>query len=75
MLETLDVPENRLVLCDAIAEFCKVDSTAVIQRLSSERPQTVRDMVYMLERAQHPDRMQVLRPRCSSTGTWRCGSR
>ena len=58
VLETLDAPEHRLVLCDAIAEFCKVNPAAVIQRLSSERPMTVRDMVYVLERAQHPDRMQ-----------------
>jgi HEAT repeat protein len=58
VLETLDAPEHRLLLCDAIAEFCKANSSAVIQRLSSERPMTVRDMVYVLERAQHPDRMQ-----------------
>jgi hypothetical protein len=58
VLETLDAPEHRLVVCDAIAEFCKVNPSAVIQRLSSERPMTVRDMVYVLERAQHPDRMQ-----------------
>ena len=58
LLETLDAPEHRLLLCDAIAEFCKADASEVIQRLSSERPMTVRDMVYVLERAQHPDRMQ-----------------
>src|SRR5215470_3048538 len=58
VLETLDAPEHRLVLCDVIAEFTKVNPTEVIQRLSSERPMTVRDMVYVLERAQHPDRMQ-----------------
>ncbi|HEY3587451.1 MAG TPA: HEAT repeat domain-containing protein, partial [Myxococcaceae bacterium] len=58
VLETLDAPEHRLVLCDAIAEFTRVSPAPVIQRLSSERPMTVRDMVYVLERAQHPDRMQ-----------------
>jgi hypothetical protein len=58
VLETLDAPEHRLVLCDVIAEFCKANPTPIIQRLSSERPMTVRDMVYVLERAQHPDRMQ-----------------
>jgi len=58
LLETLDAPEHRLVLCDVIAEFCKVSPSDVVQRLSSERPMTVRDMVYVLERAQHPDRMQ-----------------
>lgn len=59
VLETLDAPEHRLVLCDVIAEFCKVNPAEVIQRLSSERPMTVRDMVYVLERAQLPDRMQL----------------
>jgi hypothetical protein len=58
VLETLDAPEHRLVVCDVIAEFCKANATPIIQRLSSERPMTVRDMVYVLERAQHPDRMQ-----------------
>ncbi|HZJ54708.1 MAG TPA: HEAT repeat domain-containing protein [Myxococcaceae bacterium] len=59
VLETLDAPEHRLVLCDVIAEFCRANAaTPIIQRLSSERPMTVRDMVYVLERAQHPDRMQ-----------------
>jgi hypothetical protein len=57
LLETLDAPEHRLVLCDVIAEFCKVNPAEVVQRLSSERPMTVRDMVYVLERAQHPERM------------------
>ncbi|MGZ3447195.1 MAG: HEAT repeat domain-containing protein, partial [Myxococcaceae bacterium] len=57
LLETLDAPEHRLVLCDVIAEFCKVNPVDVVQRLSSERPMTVRDMVYVLERAQHPERM------------------
>ncbi|HTS82853.1 MAG TPA: HEAT repeat domain-containing protein [Myxococcaceae bacterium] len=59
VLETLDAPEHRLVLCDVIAEFCRVRSAEVIQRLSSDRPMTVRDMVYVLERAQHPDRMAL----------------
>jgi HEAT repeats len=59
VLETLDAPEHRLVLCDVIAEFCKGSAVEVIRRLGSERSMTVRDMVYVLERAQHPDRMQL----------------
>jgi hypothetical protein len=59
VLETLDAPEHRLVLCDVLAEFAKTNATAVIQRLSSERPMTVRDMVYVLEKAHHPDRMKL----------------
>jgi hypothetical protein len=56
VLETLDAPEHRLVLCDVIAEFARSNPAEVIQRLSSERPMTVRDMVYVLEKGQHPDR-------------------
>jgi hypothetical protein len=58
VLETLDAPEHRLVLCDVIAEFARSNPAEVIQRLSSERPMTVRDMVYVLEKGQHPDRMR-----------------
>ena len=59
LLESLDAPEHRLVVCDAIAEFAKVNAVDVIQRLSSERPMTVRDMVYVLEKAHHADRMRL----------------
>ncbi len=59
VLETLDAPEHRLVLCDVIAEFARSNPSEVIQRLSSDRPMTVRDMVYVLEKAQHPDRMRL----------------
>ena len=48
VLESLDAPEHRLVLCDVIAEFCKVSPAEVVQRLSSERPMTGRDMALSL---------------------------
>jgi hypothetical protein len=58
-LETVEVTEHRVLLCDVLAEFAKTRSMDVVEKLSSERPQTVRDMVYILERAQLPDRLKL----------------
>ncbi len=51
MLETIELPENRLLLCDVLANFAQEVPQPFVQRLESERPQTVRDMVYILEKA------------------------
>ena len=59
VLETVEVPEHRVLLCDVLAEFAKTRPTEIMEKLSSERPQTVRDMVYILERAQAPDRLKL----------------
>jgi hypothetical protein len=59
VLETVEIPEHRVLLCDVLAEFARSRPTEVVERLSSERPQTVRDMVYILERAQQPDRLKL----------------
>jgi hypothetical protein len=58
-LETVEVPEHRILLCDVIAEFARTRPAEVVEKLSSERPQTVRDMVYILERAQVQDRLKL----------------
>ena len=59
VLETVEIPEHRVLLCDVLAEFAKTRPAEVVERLSSERPQVVRDMVYILERAQLPDRLKL----------------
>ncbi len=59
VLETIEVTEHRVLLCDVLAEFARSRPADVIDRLSSERPQTVRDMVYILERAQVQDRLKL----------------
>jgi hypothetical protein len=58
-LETIELPENRILMCDALARFAQEDPHPFVQRLESERPQTVRDMVYILERSNHPDRVKL----------------
>lgn len=59
VLETIEIPENRLLLCDVLAPFAKNLPDPFVIRLTSDRPQTVRDMVYILEKSQHPDRLKM----------------
>jgi hypothetical protein len=59
VLETIEVPENRLLLCDALAAFAKDRPDPFVIRLQADRPQTVRDMVYILEKSQHPERIKL----------------
>jgi hypothetical protein len=58
-LETIEIPENRVLVCDALARFAQENPQPFVQRLESDRPQTVRDMVYILEKSNHPDRVKM----------------
>ncbi|MCE9671462.1 HEAT repeat domain-containing protein [Myxococcus stipitatus] len=59
VLETLEIPENRALVCDALAPFAREMPEPFVSRLLSDRPQTVRDMVYVLEKSNHPDRIKM----------------
>jgi hypothetical protein len=59
VLETVELPENRVLLGDVLAQYAKEMPEPFVQRLESDRPQTVRDMVYILEKSQHPDRIKM----------------
>jgi len=59
VLETMEIPENRTMLCDLLMPFCKEMPDPFITRLQADRPQTVRDMVYILEKAKVPDRIKL----------------
>ncbi|PTL85461.1 HEAT repeat domain-containing protein [Vitiosangium sp. GDMCC 1.1324] len=58
-LEMIEIPENRILVCDVLAKFAQENPQPFVQRLESERPQTVRDMVYILEKSNHPDRVKM----------------
>ncbi|MFL5352519.1 HEAT repeat domain-containing protein [Archangium sp.] len=58
-LETIEIPDNRVLVCDVLARFAQENPQPFVQRLESERPQTVRDMVYILEKSNHPDRVKM----------------
>lgn len=59
VLETIEVPENRILLCDVLAGFAREVPEPFVARLMSDRPQTVRDMVYILEKSNHPERIKM----------------
>jgi len=42
-----------------LATFAKEFSDPFIHRIESDRPQVVRDMVYILEKANHPDKIKI----------------
>lgn len=59
VLETIEVQDNRNLLCDVLATHAKQTAEPFVARLESDRPQTVRDMVYILEKSQHPERIKM----------------
>lgn len=59
VLETVEIPENRILLCDVLVPFAKTMPDPFVARLQAERPQTLRDMVYILEKANYPDRLKM----------------
>ena len=58
-LETVELAENRALVCDVLVPFAKKLPDPFVNRLGSEHAQTVRDMVNVLERAQIPGRTKM----------------
>jgi len=59
VLETIELSENRTLLCDVLVPFAKEHPEALVERLrTTDRPQTQRDMVYVLDRSNHPDKLR-----------------
>lgn len=58
VLDGIEVAENRLLLADAMVPFARQNPDAFVSRLDAPRPQLVRDMVYVLDRANVPDKVR-----------------
>lgn len=58
VLETIDLPENRALLIEVLVPYAKKTPQPFVDRLQSERPQTVRDMIQILDRSNHPHKLQ-----------------
>ncbi len=58
VLETIEVPENRQIVCDALAALGKNLPDPFVNRLQSEKSQTVRDMIYVIDKCDFPDKMK-----------------
>ncbi len=58
ILETIEVQENRPLICDALAALGKNDADPFLRRLQSEKSQMVRDMIYIIDKCDFPDKMK-----------------
>jgi hypothetical protein len=65
-LEAIELPENRTLLTDALVPFAKKNPEPFVARLDSERPQTVRDMIHVLDKSGHPDKLKFFNKVLSS---------
>lgn len=58
-LEVIELPENRTLLCDVLVVFAKQNPDAFVDKLkTAEKPQVQRDMIYVLDRSNHPDKLK-----------------
>jgi hypothetical protein len=59
VLEGIELAENRALLCDLLIPFARDFPDAFVHKLNtSDGPQMQRDMVYVLDRANHPDKLK-----------------
>jgi hypothetical protein len=58
-LEVVQLAENRTLLCDVLVAFAKQNPDPFVLRLRSiDKPQLQRDMIYVLDRSNHPDKLK-----------------
>jgi hypothetical protein len=59
VLEVLELPENRTLLCDVLVPVAKEYPEPFVDRIrSTDRPQLQRDLVYILDRSNHPEKLK-----------------
>ncbi len=58
-LEQIELQQNRQILCDALAVLGAETPDPFVSRLSSDRSALVRDMLYILEKIDVPDRAKL----------------
>ncbi|MGV3622430.1 MAG: HEAT repeat domain-containing protein [Archangium sp.] len=58
-LEVVQLAENRTLLNDVLVSFAKQNPDLFVDKLrSTDKPQMQRDMVYVLDRSNHPDKLK-----------------
>jgi hypothetical protein len=58
-LDTVELPESRQAICDALAVVAH-DPAPLVARLETGNPAMVRDMLYVLDKLQSPDKAKLL---------------
>ncbi|MFW5878252.1 MAG: HEAT repeat domain-containing protein, partial [Myxococcota bacterium] len=59
ILDRIEIPEHRKVVCDALVTLGRENADPFINRLESERSQLVRDMIYIIDRIDFPDKVKM----------------
>ena len=59
ILDGIEVPDNRVLICDALAALGKDNPEPFVARLNSEKSQTVHDMLYIVDKCDHPDKLKI----------------
>ncbi|MBI5546791.1 MAG: HEAT repeat domain-containing protein [Deltaproteobacteria bacterium] len=57
VLEGLELQDNRQILCDALAALGKDSPAPFAKLLGSEKSQLVRDMIYVIDKCDFPDKV------------------
>ena len=59
-LERVEVPNNRRMLCDVIADMARSRPESVANRLSHPSSNVVKDMMYILDRINPPNKLELI---------------
>jgi hypothetical protein len=59
ILDGLEQPENRQMICDVLAALGRDAPEPFVARINSERSQTVHDMLYIVDKCDHPDKLKI----------------
>lgn len=58
-LEVIELAENRTLLCDVLVVFARDNPDPFVDKLkTADKPQVQRDMIYVLDRSNHPDKLK-----------------
>ncbi len=58
-LDKIEIAEHRVIVCDALAAIGKETPDPFIARLQSDKSQLVRDMLYIIDKLDLPNKMEV----------------
>ena len=61
VLERIEIQENRQVICDALVAIGAETPDPFVHRLDSDKSQLVRDMIYVIDRIDFPDKTKMFK--------------
>jgi hypothetical protein len=59
VLDRIEIPDHRKVICDALITLGRETPDPFIHRLDSEKSQLVRDMIYVIDLIDFPDKVKM----------------